>query len=76
MRTSTVTQKGQVTIPAQVRRKLGLRTGDRVRFVEEGDRIVVKPVPSDVEAAFGLAKARRSASLADYDAAIRKRAGK
>ncbi len=41
MDTSTVTQKGQVTIPAAVRRKLGLRTGDRVAFVQDGDRVLV-----------------------------------
>ena len=76
MDTSTVTQKGQVTIPVGVRRKLGLRTGDRVAFVQEGDRVLVKPVQQKVSAAFGLVKSRRSASLADMDRAIRKRAGR
>ncbi|WP_369123396.1 AbrB/MazE/SpoVT family DNA-binding domain-containing protein, partial [Shewanella electrica] len=33
MPTATVTSKGQITIPAAVRRALGLRTGDRVEFV-------------------------------------------
>lgn len=33
MVTSTVTSKGQVTIPAEVRRKLGLRPGSRLAFV-------------------------------------------
>jgi AbrB family looped-hinge helix DNA binding protein len=33
--TSTVSSKGQVTIPLEVRKKLGLRTGDRVEFVAE-----------------------------------------
>jgi AbrB family looped-hinge helix DNA binding protein len=76
MDTSTLTQKGQVTIPAGVRRKLGLRTGDRVSFVQEGDHVIVKPVHSDIKSAFGLVRARRSASLKDYEAAIRKRAGR
>lgn len=76
MDTSTVTQKGQVTIPAAVRRKLGLRTGDRVAFVQDGDRVLVQAVEQNVSAAFGLVKSRRSVSLAGMDLAIRKRAGR
>jgi len=30
---STITSKGQVTIPAEVRERLGLKTGDKVSFV-------------------------------------------
>ena len=30
---TTITQKGQVTIPAQVRKVLGLKRGDQVRFI-------------------------------------------
>ena len=76
MRTSAVTRKGQVTIPAPIRKRLGLRQGDRVAFVDEDDRIVLKPVQNDVRAAFGLVKARRSVSLGQMDEAIRKRAGR
>lgn len=76
MRTSAVTRKGQVTIPVSVRKRLGLRQGDRVAFVDEDDRIVLKPVQNDVRAAFGLVKTRRSASLRQMDEAIRKRAGR
>lgn len=71
MDTSTLTQKGQVTIPAGIRKRLGLRMGDRVAFLQEGDRIVVKPVHQKIDAAFGLVKARRSASLADFERAIK-----
>ena len=39
MQTSSVTQKGQVTIPASVRKQLGLSTGDAVGFEIEGDRV-------------------------------------
>ena len=34
MPASTVTSKGQITIPVQIRTALGLNTGDRVEFVE------------------------------------------
>lgn len=36
MAAATVTSKGQVTIPAEVRRALGLRTGSRVAFIPTG----------------------------------------
>lgn len=34
MATATLTSKGQVTIPVQVRTSLGLDAGDRIEFVE------------------------------------------
>ena len=34
MATSTITSKGQITIPAIVRAALGVSTGDRVEFVQ------------------------------------------
>lgn len=34
MTTATVTSKGRITIPAAVRSTLGLRSGDRIEFVE------------------------------------------
>jgi antitoxin PrlF len=37
MASATVTSKGQITLPVQVRRTLGLRTGDRVQFIETGN---------------------------------------
>jgi antitoxin PrlF len=40
-RTATVTSKGQITIPREVRRELGLHAGDRVDFVTEGGRTVI-----------------------------------
>lgn len=76
MRTSSMTRKGQVTIPVEVRRRLGLRRGDQVAFIDEDDRIVLKLIQNDVRAAFGLVKARRSVSLGQMEEAIRKRAGR
>jgi AbrB family looped-hinge helix DNA binding protein len=46
MPTSTVTSKGQVTIPKAIRERLGLSEGDTLEFsVDEGGRIVVRPAP-------------------------------
>ena len=46
--TSTVSSKGQVTIPQEVRVRLGLREGDRVEFVLEGDKTVIRPARGHV----------------------------
>jgi len=40
---STITSKEQVTVPQEVRTRLGLKRGDRVEFVVEGDRTVIRP---------------------------------
>jgi len=41
---STISSKGQVTVPIEVRRRLGLKAGDRVDFVfEEDGRTIIKP---------------------------------
>ncbi|APQ14686.1 AbrB family transcriptional regulator (plasmid) [Pseudomonas oryzihabitans] len=38
MSSATVTSKGQITIPVEVRALLGIESGDRVAFVQTGDR--------------------------------------
>lgn len=40
---SQLTSKGQVTIPKDVRIRLGLKEGERVEFVTEGDRTIIRP---------------------------------
>ncbi|MDQ2695753.1 MAG: type II toxin-antitoxin system PrlF family antitoxin [Pseudomonadota bacterium] len=72
---ATLTSKGQVTIPANVRRMLGLKPGDQVAFVVEDSRVVLVREENRIEAAFGLIKAETSASIEDMEQAIRKRAG-
>lgn len=39
MELAKVTSKGQVTIPSEIRKKLGIKNGDKVLFVEEAGRI-------------------------------------
>lgn len=41
---STISSKGQVTVPIDVRHRLGLKAGDRVEFVFENGRTVLRPV--------------------------------
>ncbi len=73
MQTSTLTSKGQITIPSSVRKNLGIQQGDKVGFIVEDGKVVLLPVIKDVGAAFGLVKARRGISLDDMESAIRKR---
>ncbi len=46
MFTSTITQKGQVTIPKKLRDSLHLKINDKVIFVQRGDALIIKPVKS------------------------------
>ena len=41
MELARVTSKGQITIPREIRKKLGLKAGDKVLFVEEDGKITV-----------------------------------
>jgi len=41
-----LTSKGQITVPREVRRLLGVRTGDRLLFESDGKSIRVRPVRS------------------------------
>jgi AbrB family looped-hinge helix DNA binding protein len=38
-----VQEKGQVTIPRQIRKKLNLKRGDLVIFIETDEGVIVKP---------------------------------
>ena len=69
MTTSSLTIKGQVSIPVRLRKMLGLAAGDRVRFSEDGGRVYLAKEP-DISAIFGVVKARKTATLAQMDAAI------
>lgn len=42
--TSRVGPKGQVVIPQQLRRQLGISPGDEVEFWHDGDHLVIRPV--------------------------------
>lgn len=42
MTTSTITSKYQATVPQDIRKFLGLKAGDKIAFVIEKDRVVVR----------------------------------
>ena len=41
---STVTRKGQITIPKEIRNRLGVREGEKVIFVLRGDEVVLRVI--------------------------------
>ncbi|MGA8503544.1 MAG: AbrB/MazE/SpoVT family DNA-binding domain-containing protein [Candidatus Sulfotelmatobacter sp.] len=45
---STISSKGQITVPQEIRKRLGLQPGDRVEFVAEEGRTVIRPVRTEV----------------------------
>ncbi|MBN1423691.1 AbrB/MazE/SpoVT family DNA-binding domain-containing protein [Candidatus Fermentibacteria bacterium] len=47
MPTSTITSKGQTTIPKEVRDFLGVHPGDQVDFVIQDGGVLVKPATVD-----------------------------
>lgn len=78
MAVSTITSKGQMTIPGEIRRHLKLKASDRVEFIVEANgRVVLVPATVDVRELKGLlAPAPRRVSLEQMGVAIRKRAGR
>jgi AbrB family looped-hinge helix DNA binding protein len=41
---ATVSSKGQLVIPAEIRASLGIQPGTRVSITVEGDRIILRPI--------------------------------
>ena len=60
MPTSTLTSKGQITLPKAIRDHLGVETGDEIDFVanEHGD-VVVRAVTIEIADLKGLLKRKR-----------------
>ena len=42
MELAKLTTKGQITIPAEIRKRLNVRAGDKVVFLEENGRIFIE----------------------------------
>ena len=72
MAAATVTSKGQVTLPVEARRRLGIRAGTRLEFiVTDDDRLEVVRVGGSVRDLKGLLpRPRRKLSLAEMETAI------
>ena len=76
MTTATITAKGQITIPVQIRHALGLDAGDRISFEEIAPgKYSFEPVQrhsiKSLKGMFGPAK--KSVSIEEMNAVIAKR---
>ncbi len=72
MQQTSVTSKGQVTIPKQVRQQLGIRKGSKVEFLVVGDHVELRISSSPVyiaESGFGLLKSKRKSVPVGFDPA-------
>ena len=76
MPAATLTEKGQIVIPAEIRARYELTPGTQVEFVDEGGviRLVVRRrvKPSDPIAGYGLVKIKstgRTRKLSEFDPA-------
>jgi antitoxin PrlF len=69
---TTLTSKGQVTVPAKIRQQLNLQTGDTLDFQIEGGAIKVVPVAKGSLEAFMsiLPKATRSYTIEEMNEGI------
>ena len=57
--------KGQVVIPVNIRKKLGIKPGQKVRLTLLGDKAVITPLPEDpIKALRGLLKGKPSMAKA------------
>jgi AbrB family looped-hinge helix DNA binding protein len=43
---NVISSKGQVTVPREIRLRLGLKAGDRIEFVVEGSYTIIRPFRS------------------------------
>jgi antitoxin PrlF len=69
---SSITSKGQTTIPAEIREQLGLQTGDRIAFIKMEQGYLIIPRNRPVESIFGsLAEfAIPGTTIDDYDRSV------
>ncbi len=44
METSVVTVKGQVVVPAKIRRKFGIKKGTKIAFIEQNGKLLIQPL--------------------------------
>ncbi len=77
MPTSTITVKGQTTVPKEIRDFLQLNPGDQIDFIIESDgRVLIQPATVKVQELKGILhrEGMKSISYKAMNVAVRKRA--
>lgn len=72
MQQTSVTSKGQVTIPKHVRQKLGIRKGSQISFkvIDNHVEMRVENTPIEIKkSGFGMLKSNKQAVPVDFDPA-------
>lgn len=66
---ATVTSKGQVTLPKELRRHLGIETGSKIRFsISDRVPVTVEPVLYDLEDLWRMAdQGQKSRTVMTFD---------
>lgn len=72
METLTLNEKGQITIPAQLRKQLGISAGSQVRlFSEPGEKTLHLTPTGSIKDAFGiLPKPKKNRTVEEMNAAM------
>jgi antitoxin PrlF len=72
MSIATITNTGQMTIPKDVMIFLGIKTGDKLDFMIEKDRVILRPATVDVRDLKGILKreTNKTVSIEEMNAAI------
>ncbi len=76
MQQTTLTSKGQVTIPKNIRDFMGLHASDKIEFViTDKNEVLLKPITKKVDDVFGVLHkpGKVAVSVEDMDAAIRQK---
>lgn len=78
MSAATITSKGQITIPKDIRDNLKLKSGDRVNFfIDEVGYAIFMPAANDITSLKGIVpKPETPVSIEEMDAVIKSKAGK
>jgi len=78
MASATITSKGQITVPKEIREALGVHPGDRLAFRARGDgTVVVEAETVDLLSLRGALKPRRKGVTVEaMNEAIRRTAGR
>ena len=78
MPTSTLTTRGQTTVPKPIREALGLQPGDRIEFILDGDQVVLRRAGADLSALDGMLdrSEREPISIEQMNEAIREATSK
>jgi len=70
MHSSRVTPKGQVTIPVEIRERLGISPGDLIGFKRKDHTVELVKRKANIEESFGVVKATTGVSLNEIENAI------